>query len=128
MSSNVPKAKVRVLTRDLIGVNGYYIYHSNAHSQSNLTHSFDFHCIINLRKISICCTSHLFAVCYYVNVQFIPRRVIDGSQCGKQNLFGISANDIHLLQFKTQGHLHKRGLLNAGAESVEEKSLKFVLF
>ena len=37
-----------------------------------------------LRKVSICCARLLFGMCYYV--QFNPRRVIDISHYGEQNL------------------------------------------
>ena len=65
-------------------------------------HSFDFHCLTNFTK-GIHCARFLFGVRYYVNVQFTPRRAIDGSHYGD----GMSTNNIHLLQFKIQGHLQK---------------------
>ena len=35
-------------------------------------HSFDFHCLTNFAKVSICPGWFLFGVSYYVNVQFTP--------------------------------------------------------
>ena len=60
---------------------------SNRHSQSDFDHSFDFRCLTNFVKgINLLYKASLWYVCYYVNVLYTPRGVVDISHCGEQNL------------------------------------------
>ena len=74
MSPDVSAFKVRaVFSSDFKIWFGVIEY---SHSNSNFAHPFDFDCLINFAKISICRRWFLFGVSYYVNFQFIPWRVI----------------------------------------------------
>ena len=96
---------------------------------SDFAKSFDFHYLTNFGKVSVCCARLLFGVCYYVNVQFTPQRVINRSHYGEQNLIWNVYNNIHLLQFKIQNHLQQRGLWVLVYQNwFQRKNSKYVLF
>ena len=65
-----------------------------------------------LWKVLICRARLPFGVCYYVNVQFTPRRVINISHYDEQNWIRMSTSNIHLLHFKFQGHLQNKDIKN----------------
>ena len=60
------------------------------------------------RKVSICRRWFLFVVSYYVNFQFAEWSM-DSNMVSKI-WGGMATANIHLLQFKIQSHLQKRGL------------------
>ena len=45
---------------------------SGKHSNSNFAHTFDFHCLTNFAKVSICRRWSPFGVSNYVNFQCTP--------------------------------------------------------
>ena len=86
VSLDVSAFKVHVSTSNLkfdFGVNKLIC---SRHSNSNFAHSFDFRCLKNLTKISICRGWFLFGVSYQVNIQFTSWRTVNGQRYGEQKL------------------------------------------
>ena len=92
--------------------------------------------LLSLRKLSIWRGWFLFGVIYYVNVQFTPWKVIDMDNNMVSKIWvGMSATNIHLLQFKIQSHLQKRGLwmmvhqnsLRKGKKTSKISNIKFAI-
>ena len=112
MSLDVPAIKFHIFTSDFkfwIGVTEYY---SSRHSNSNFAHSFDFHCLTNFAKnIGLSLMVSLWR-------EFLCKLSIYNLQSdqwitiwwAKFKLECFLLINIHLLQFKIQSHLQKRGL------------------
>ena len=76
MSPDVPRVRVSVFTSDF-NFELEYMDISDRHSHQILFTYLTFIALQILRKVLICCARLLFGVCYYVDVQFTPVRVID---------------------------------------------------
>ena len=87
MSPDVPIFKVKVFTSEpFFSLNwNKWILVVNILNQILLT-VLTFIALQTFRKSLICRWRFLFGVCYYVNIQYTPWRIINKSHCGEQNL------------------------------------------